>query len=369
MQRLVTDCIFASSLDCTYKCFLQLNGHHGTKSEYEEHAEHFDSMYRISALASIQAHYSGAEILHVANLTPPPWTLGKQFVVVERVEVDGLRADTIVLAQDRKTSGCFEPLFFHRYEEVSLREKLLLAYSALVVGKATGTVPTHGQIIYGEHCNVIKVILSTFIAKVEQMIHDIEKLGAQKEQPLFLCPHCDACEFRTKCHSRAVEEDNMSLLGGMHRGHIEQQNKKGIFTLHQFSHTFRPRRTPKRARNPAKPRHFALQALALRENKVYIHGTPELPSAEPAIYVDIEGLPGSRFFYLIGMLVVSDNNATYQFFWADNKSQQESVFIQFCESVAGFRGAALFHYGNYEAKALREMRDHMGVSIDHLWME
>ena len=97
MQRLVTDSIFASSLDFTYKCFLQLNGHHGTKSEYEEHAEHFDSMYRISALASIQAHYSGAEILHVANLTPPPWTLGKQFVVVERVEVDGLRADTIVL--------------------------------------------------------------------------------------------------------------------------------------------------------------------------------------------------------------------------------------------------------------------------------
>jgi len=366
MQRLVTDRIFASSLDCTYKCFLQLNGHYGTESEYDEHTEHCNSIYRISALASIQARYSEAEILHVANLIPPPCPLGKQLVVVERVEVKGLRSDAIVLAQARKPSGSFEPLFFHRYEQVSLREKLLLAYSALVVGKATGTMPTHGQIIYGEDFNVIIVILSTFIAKVEQMIHDIEKLGAQKEQPLFLCPHCDVCEFRTKCHSRAVEEDNMSLLVGMRRGHIEQQNKKGIFTLHQFSHTFRPRRTPKRARNPAKPRHFALQALALRENKVYIHGTPELPSADPSVYFDIEGIPGRRFYYLIGMLVVSDKNETYHFFWGDKKSEQESVFIQFCESVAAFPGAALFHYGNYEVKALREMKDRIGSEYGSL---
>ena len=58
MQKLVTDHIFASSLDCTYKSFLQLNGHHGNKSEYEEHTEHFDSMYRIAAFANIQAQYS-----------------------------------------------------------------------------------------------------------------------------------------------------------------------------------------------------------------------------------------------------------------------------------------------------------------------
>ena len=132
MQRLVTDQIFASSLDCTYKCFLQLNGQHGSKSEYQEHTENFDSVYRIAALASIQAQYTAAEILHVTSLTPPPLTLGKHFVVVERVEVNGLRSDSIALARARKTSDLFEPLFFHRYEEVSLREKLLLAYKAAV---------------------------------------------------------------------------------------------------------------------------------------------------------------------------------------------------------------------------------------------
>ena len=99
MQRLVTDQIFASSLDCTHKCFLQLNDHHGSKSEYEEHTEHFDRMYRIAALARIQAQYPGAEILHLANLTPSPLMLGEQLVGVEHVEVNGLRSDAIVLAQ------------------------------------------------------------------------------------------------------------------------------------------------------------------------------------------------------------------------------------------------------------------------------
>ena len=119
------------------------------------------------------------------SLTPPPPMLGKQFVVVERVEVNGLRSDSIVLARARKTSDLFEPLFFHRYEEVSLREKLLLAYKAAVVGKATGIVPTHGQIIYGEEFNIMKVSLSTFIAKVEQMVHDIENSLLKRNNHCF----------------------------------------------------------------------------------------------------------------------------------------------------------------------------------------
>ena len=71
MQRLITDRIFASSLDCTYKSFLQLNGHHETKSEYEEHTEYFDSMYRISALALKRSnHYFSALTATCASSAP-----------------------------------------------------------------------------------------------------------------------------------------------------------------------------------------------------------------------------------------------------------------------------------------------------------
>ena len=35
---------------------------------------------------------------------------------------------------------------------------------------------------------------------------------------------------------------------------------------------------------------MALQALAIRENTVYIHGNPRLPDSKTQVYLDIEGL-------------------------------------------------------------------------------
>ena len=102
----------------------------------------------------------------------------------------------------------------------------------------------------------------------------------------------------------------------------DRHRSKGIFTVTQLSYTFRPRRTPKRAKNPAKPHHFALQALAIRENTVYIHGTPELPECKNRVYLDIEGLPDRGFYYLIGALIVTEERETFHSFWADTESDQ-----------------------------------------------
>jgi len=54
MRRILAERIFESSLDCTYKCHLLLNGRHGTKTEYEEHTERFDGMYRRAAIDRLQ---------------------------------------------------------------------------------------------------------------------------------------------------------------------------------------------------------------------------------------------------------------------------------------------------------------------------
>jgi hypothetical protein len=129
MQRSVTDRIFASALDCTYKCFLQLNGHHGTKCEYEEHTEQFDAMYQVAALNHLQAQYSPSEIIHTSTLISSALTLDKQLVVMKHVEAKGLASDETVLIRN---SDSFEPVFFYRHEEVSSREKLLLGYKATV---------------------------------------------------------------------------------------------------------------------------------------------------------------------------------------------------------------------------------------------
>ena len=55
-------------------------------------------------------------------------------------------------------------------------------------------------------------------------------------------------------------------------------------------------------------------ALAIRENYIYIHGSPILPDCESKVYLDIEGLPDSDFHYRIGALVVTDERELFYSF-------------------------------------------------------
>ena len=61
MRSTLTERIFESSLDCTYKCHLLLSGRRGDKTEYEEHAERLDRMYQRAAVARLQELCSDKE--------------------------------------------------------------------------------------------------------------------------------------------------------------------------------------------------------------------------------------------------------------------------------------------------------------------
>jgi predicted RecB family nuclease len=367
MKRPLTERILNSSFDCKTKCYLLLQGRHGTKTEYETHADDFDREYQREAIVRLQDFDPDNETLHLKNL-PSSTPHNSSLMVIKRGEVDGLQSDAIVLSRQSRGEA-LTPMFFHRYEDISTRAKLLLAFRAIMVGKATGIIPTHGKVIYGREFAHSTIPLTTFIAKTENIIHSIRELSNQKSTPFFLCSHCEICEFRTTCRSRAIEEDNISLLEGIGRSQIEEQHRRGIFTLHQYSHTFRSRRTPKRAKNPTNPRYFALQARALRDKKIYIHGKAELPITAPSIFFDFEGIPGRRFYYLFGMLIVTDT-VSYRSFWANDESEQGGAFMKFCEALAPYPDAAFFHYGNYELKVLKEMKGcvdgHYDAVIDRI---
>jgi predicted RecB family nuclease len=262
MKRPLTERILNSSFDCKTKCYLLLQGRHGTKTQYETHADDFDREYQREAIVRLQDFDPNNETPNLKSL-PSSTPHNSSLMVIKRGDVDGLQSDAIVLSR-HSWGEALTPMFFHRYEDISTRAKLLLTFRAIIVGKATGIVPTHGRIIYGREFAHSTIPLTTFIPKTENIIHSIAELSNQKSTPLFLCSHCEICEFRTTCRSRAIEEDNISLLEGIGRNQIEEQHRRGIFTLHQYSHTFRSRRTPKRAKNPAKPRYFALQARATR---------------------------------------------------------------------------------------------------------
>jgi hypothetical protein len=137
---------------------------------------------------------------------------------------------------------------------------------------------------------------------------------------------------------------------------IKRNARKGIFTLTQLSYTFRPRRRPKWARAAPRPHSFALQALALRENKVYINGSPELKKTPLRVYLDVEGLPDDDFYYLIGLLIDDGITQVSHSLWAESKAEQSDLAARFVQILGTLKDYTIYHFGNYESKALRALQ-------------
>ena len=210
MRKILTERIFESSLDCMYKCRLLLNGRHGNKTEYEEHIRRFAAMYQRAAIARLQELNRETKIAYIDRVTPCALHSDAQLLIIRRVEVNGLRSDSVVLARAENGRDSYQPVLFYRYEEINIRAKLLLAFRAALIEKATGVALRRGQIIYGQDFNQVQIPLSTYVAKTEGMISRINELAIQQEPALFLCPHCEICEFKSRCHDRAVAENNLS---------------------------------------------------------------------------------------------------------------------------------------------------------------
>ena len=101
---------------------------------------------------------------------------------------------------------------------------------------------------------------------------------------------------------KAIEKDDLSLLSGMTEKERKNFNSKGIFGVTQLSYTFRPRRRPKHLAGKREKYHHSLKALAIREGKIHIVGSPELKIEGTPVYLDVEGLPDRDFYYLIGFV-------------------------------------------------------------------
>lgn len=233
----------------------------------------------------------------------------------------------------------------------------MLGFDALVLSEMLGREVLLGKITHGEDHTTLKVKTSALAKEVRQLTAKITSLLSNNLPPdLVLNRHCAECEFKVRCRKKAIEADDLSLLSAMTEKERSRHRSKGIFTVNQLSYTFRPRKAPKRAKNPAKPHYLALQALSLRENTVYVHGNPQLPTSDCKIFLDIEGLPDSEFYYLIGVLLVINGKESFHSFWAEEKSDEPNVFAQFVEIVSGLPDFRIYHFGNYETVALRGVK-------------
>jgi predicted RecB family nuclease len=248
------------------------------------------------------------------------------------------------------------PLVFQSGAEVHGTLNVLLDVYGFILSNLQGRSPDKG-IIRKSAGNSTTVQLSPAHKKGERIINALtEALRAEKPPILILNRHCEICEFRSRCHAQAVEEDNLSLLRGISEAEILRLRNGGIFTINQLSYTFRPRRIKKRSKNPAHPHYFALQARALRDKHIFIHGSPTLNAKDVRVYMDFEGTPNNRSYYLIGLLVIHSGEIHQKSFWADGDDSEVQIFMEMLDYLKSYRDYSVLHYGAYEVRALRRMQ-------------
>ena len=219
-----------------------------------------------------------------------------------------------------------------------------------------GRAVSLGKIIHGDDHATLKVKTPALAGEVRKRLGKITALLASPAPPdLVLNRHCAECEFQARCRKLAVEKDDLSLLAGMSAKERQKLRSKGIFTVTQLSYTFRPRRRPKRQRDKREKYHHALKALAIREQKIHIVGSPELKLEGTPVYLDVEGLPDRDFYYLIGVRIGHGDSAVQHSLWADTVADEGKIWREFLALLETVEQPVLIHYGSYETTFLKAM--------------
>ena len=296
----ITNELFDAFLSCKYKSYLLLNNVDGQETEYIKLTSKLDKRFHDKVLQNLSMGQGKDTDSIAPSLQPLNSYTGQELLFNIIVTKDDCHShiDAIERISGKSKIGLFyyEPIMFCRESNTAKRIRLSLSYRAFVLGKFQGKMPDYGTIISGSKLTRSKVKLSHYFEEVLQIVNSLlDYINHQNKPSLYLNYHCDICRFKDYCRKEAVAKDHLSLLRGISETEIIRNNRKGIFTVTQLSYTFRTRRKSKRAKPSAPSHNYPLQALALRENKIYIHGNPQLPRARVHIYFDVEGLPTRDF--------------------------------------------------------------------------
>ena len=380
---------FEAFLKCPTKCWLRFTSEPTAGNAYAEWVEAQNKSYRADAAERLMADVPANEC-DVAPLAENLKTVKWRFAVdmPARIKLNNSRGneaktsppensqslltsaatiETCLHAVERIPSAGrgqpaqFIPIRFIYRNKLTKDDKLLLAFDAFVLSEMLGRAVSLGKIIHGDDHAALKVKTSALAGEVRKRLGKITALLASPTPPdLVLNRHCAECEFQARCRKLAVEKDDLSLLAGMSAKERQKLRSKGIFTVTQLSYTFRPRRRPKRLRDKREKYHHALKALAIREQKIHIVGSPELKLEGTPVYLDVEGLPDRDFYYLIGVRIGHGDSAVQHSLWADTVADEGKIWREFLALLETVEQPVLIHYGSYEKTFLKEMKERHG---------
>lgn len=268
--------------------------------------------------------------------------------------------DGLEMMRGRGKKALFSPVLISPFARPSQATKDVLTFAAFIIEKISGDKPKHGVLIAeNSRKRVLVSLTSADIEKKQRVITEINNLSSTHKDSLFrLNRHCTECRFQPACRKKAIEIDHLSLLNSLPEKEIQRLNSRGIFTISQFSYTFRPRRMRRVA--PTTRVNHSLKALAVRDGKTLIFERPDVPTGRTTIYLDVEGIPERRHYYLVGVLVVADSRREQLQFWADSEDDEKRIWVALSQLIEQSDDPIIFHHGKYDARFIKDMTERYG---------
>ena len=239
--------LFEAYLECSTKCWLRSRAEPATENSYAEWARAQNETYSEYVVKRFFATVPEAD----RTIAPPTpknpkdvtWRLAIDVRWRTRDLESRLHAVERIPSEGHRRRAQFIPYRFEFANKLTKEHKLLLSFDALLLSEAIGHEVPLGKIVHGDSHATLKVKTPAFASEVRKRIKEITALLAGNSPPeLVLNRHCGLCEFKTRCSSQAREKDELSLLSGISEKDRKRLHSKGIFTVTQLSHTFRPRR-------------------------------------------------------------------------------------------------------------------------------
>jgi predicted RecB family nuclease len=369
----ITSEIFEAYLKCPTKCRLRANGEPFSGNEYAQWVKTQRNSYCTKEIAILLTPLQGTEVAHspdIENIRLAKWRFATNFVVKGNLDSGTIVESEFhcverLLPQGRGKASQFIPIRFSFFNKLSKNDHMLVAFDALTLSKSLGRRVNAGKIIHGDKGTTLTLNLLGSAGKVEEMVEKIAAMLSISAPPNYvLCSHCAECEYQILCQQMAIDNDDLSLLSSMTPKERQKFRDKGIFTVTQLSHTFRPRRRPKHQRDKPEKYHHSLKALAIRQNKTHIVGNPILKIDGTPIYLDVEGLPDQDFYYLIGVQIGTGMAAKQYSFWADTIEDERKIWLEFINILQTVVNPVIIHYGGYETEFINKLIKRYGTLLE-----
>ena len=368
MNRTINPEIVVANVQCPRKAYLLLHSDEvGKVNEYIAILERQKSVNHNEYVGNLKHQHSDVQPYSDRNLRN-----GSSFLIDGKLEAKGCEAACGILTKVSLPSllgeHSYEPTIFVGTHQINGDQKLELIFVGHILGQVQGRPPVTGRIINAE-LKSHQISLESSYKILTPILQDLEGL-IQAESPelpsLILNKHCPYCQFQNVCQTQAEKADNLSLLDRASAKVLQHYEKKGIFTVKQLSYLYKPRRRNKRAKKaPLRLHKLELQALAIRTNKIYLHELPQLVRKPVELFLDIEGIPDQQYEYLIGLLVCDETNlCKYYSFWADTRGDEAQIWQQFTEIVKQYTDAPIYHYGDYEVRAITRLAKRYESDVD-----